>query len=1061
MSRDLASSASEAQPSNAGRVLVVGAGVAGIRSAIGLAEVGCRVTLLDASRAIGGILQKLDHQFPNNHCGMCRMLPEVGRIQSSRFCLRKGLFHDGIDIFPNSTVQEVRGEPGSFEVEVLRQARWIDTERCAGCPAPCVEVCPVEVPDAFNHGLTRRKAIYRPVPQSLPDSLCIDRQACSRCGDCVVACPENAISLDTPDERTTVQADAVILAVGTSLHRPDEDPTAKHLQVSPNVVTALQFERMLGLAGPRRDSLSRPSDGKPVERVAWLQCVGSRDRKHGRDVCSTVCCMFALKEAMLVRDIDDGAIGATIFYMDIRGQGRDFHRNRELAEQRGVALIRSRVHDIEPAADGGVSIRYFDQASGTMKRGHYDLLVLSTGQSPSAAIATLGEQFGWTPSEGGYAPTMAHDQVRSTTPGVFLAGSITGPTDIAESITGAIAAAGEACKLLTSLGRSVGIQRTIPEPKKVDGDESRVLVLRCGCHHDRTDGVAAIPDSDHGPGADVHVVESPCLPEGARRAAEILAATNHDRVVFAACHTHGYRRKLTGLAERAGFDAELIRVVDARSATPGSAKTRIEQSGGRGGSVTRPQSSCDTERAGLPTHSCEGQNSRPVRMAVAALRSVHSQRRRPPTLSAEPRVLVVGGGLAGMRAALSLANRDIDVHLVERSDHLGGRFADHCGSGFDGSDLHAHVSRLQAQVLENAHITVHVGARVLASQSAVGRRDTIVRKSSGDTMVSHGATILATGGHEAGTESYGYGTSERIVTQSELERQLDTGSLEPHALGLVVMIQCVDSREPGSHDYCSRICCARALRNAKRIRGLNPRTRVFILYRDMMTCGLWERDFTEARREGVLFAAYDVGDKPRVQVLNHRPSVTVTDPILGRPLQLEADWLVLSNAVESDASNVELARIFGVDLDEHGFFREADAKWRPVDFLADGVFVAGTAHAPQPARQVVMEAEAAAHRAFERLTRTVPAYSHGIAELHHALCARCGLCIEACPYHARRLDEDEHQIVVDPLGCRGCGVCTSTCPNGATRLGAMGERQMMEALDAALEDVVVKEGVSS
>lgn len=1046
MSRDQASSASEAQRTDAGRVLVVGAGVAGIRSAIGLAEVGCRVTLLDASPAIGGILQKLDHQFPNNHCGMCRMLPEVGRIQSSRFCLRKGLFHDGIEVLPNSTMQEVRGEPGSFEIDVLRQAQWIDTDRCAGCPAPCVEVCPVEVPNAFNHGLTRRKAIYRPVPQSLPDSLCIDRQACTRCGDCVAACPENAISLDTPDERTTIQADAVILAVGTSLHRPDEDPAAKHLQVSPNVVTALQFERLLGLAGPRRDKLSRPSDGKSVERVAWLQCVGSRDRKHGRDVCSTVCCMFALKEAMLVRDIDDGAIGATIFYMDIRGQGRDFHRNRELAEQRGVALIRSRVHDIEPAADGGVSIRYFDQASGTMKRGHYDLLVLSTGQSPSAAIATLGEQFGWTPSESGYAPTMAHDQVRSTTPGVFLAGSITGPTDIAESITGAIVAAGEACKLLTSLGRSVGIPRSVPEPKKVDGDESRVLVLRCACHHDRagletrpySDHATAISDNAYGTGADVHVVDSPCLPDGARQVAGILAGANHDRVVFAACHPHGYRRKLTALAERAGFDPELIRVVDARSAGPAF---------GAGPPGT----------GGLP----RVVDALPIRMAVAALRSVHSQRVRPPALSAEPRVLVVGGGLAGMRAALSLAIRNIDVHLVERSDHVGGRFADHRGSGFDGSDLHAHVSKLRTGVLENEHITVHLGARVLASQVAVGRRDTIVRKDSGDVIVAHGATILATGGHDAGTESYGYGTSDRIVTQSELERQLDTGSFETQELGLVVMIQCVDSRDPGSHDYCSRICCARALRNAKTIRGLNPRARVFILYRDMMTCGLWERDFTEARREGVLFAAYEVGDKPRVQVVNHRPSVSVTDPILGRPLQLEADWLVLSNAVESDASNVELARIFGVGLDQHGFFREAEPKWRPVDFLADDVFVAGTAHAPQPARQVVMEAEAAAQRAFERVTRSVPAYSHGIAELHHALCARCGLCIEACPYHARRLDEDEHQVVVDPLGCRGCGVCTSTCPNGATRLGAMGERQVMEALDAALEDVVMKEGVSS
>ena len=1003
-----ASNATALRHADAGKVLVLGAGVAGIRAALELAELGIAVLLVDATPAIGGLLTKLDHQFPNNHCGMCRILPEVGSELSSNVCLRKGLFHDNIDILPDTTLRGLSGEPGAFRLQLHRRARWIDNSLCSACPAPCIDACPVTVPDEFNHALTQRKAIHRPTPLGLPDTLHIDSGSCTRCGECVEVCPANAIDLDLQDETLDVETDAVIVAVGSSLFRPADHAAAKHLRSSPNIVTALDFERLLSVAGRRRTGLLRPSDGRPIRRVAWLQCVGSRDRKHGRDVCSSVCCMFALKEASLVRAIGDGAIDTSIYYMDIRGCGKASQRAVRSAEHAGVRLVRSRVHDIAATADGSVAIRTILDGARALETDRVDLLVLSNGQRANEHAASLARIFGWELSPEGFAPAMPGEPVKSPVPGVFLCGSMTGPADIADSIVSATAAASEAHKLLAQLGRPTTARADTPPPRQ--GADAKLIVLACECHHERDPrelGPVALHDAL---GAEVLSVKAPCLPEGAAEAEAILEASGVDRVVFAACSPHAYRRALEGVARRAGIHPALVKVVDAR------------------------------------------QDVRSMRATVAALQSAEPSPQSAVTV--EPRVLVVGGGIAGLRAALSLAQRGVDVDLVEAAEFLGGRFASHRGHAWDGVEPAALAAMFSKQATDNPRIAVHLGARVTSSAPGIGHHDTVVREKSGaDRIIRHGATILTTGAHGALTSSYAHGTCERILTQEELEARLEQGPLSPAAREVIVMIQCVDAREQNAHDYCSRICCARALANAKALQSVQPSARIFILYRDMMTPGLWERDYTAARKSGISFTPYELAHRPEVRVAAGRPVVRVLDPVLDRILEISADWLILSTGIEPDRSNAGLASIFGVDLNPDGFFQEADAKWRPVDFTADGVFVAGTAHGPQAVRDVVAQAEAAAHRAFSFLSRRVAFSTGEIADVHHALCSRCGACIVACAHRARRLDATDDRIEVDPLRCRGCGVCTAACPNGATRLGVMGERQIIAALDAALEDV--------
>jgi len=988
---------------NAGKVLVAGAGVAGIRTSLDLAALGCDVTLVDSSPAIGGILTKLDHQFPTDHCGMCRLLPEVGTVDSARFCLRKGLVHDRIRVLPHTRVEQVQGEPGSFHVEIRRLGRWLDAARCGDCPAPCVDVCPVSVPDEFNHGLTRRKAIHRPTPLGLPDTLTIDVVACTRCGACADVCPVDAIHLEAPEETGEIDADAIVLAAGNALIAPGA-PGLDYLPTSDRVVTALQFERILGLAGPRSKTLVHA--GNPVRHVAWLQCVGSRDAKHDRDLCSNVCCMFALKQARLTGAIGGGEIETTVFYMDLRGSGKAWEDNLAATRRAGTRFVRSRVRDLSPAADGGVRIRTLDEATGTIVDLHADLVVLSTGQKRSSDVVDLAGRLGWNLGSDGPS-LLAPDCHTKAARGVFLCGSVTGPADIASSVVGATATAGEVCRLLVGLGRSVG---PAPSPPRREVDEkAKTLVVSCRCHLHAEGCDTVSPEMVAGLCVEVRTVESPCLPAGADALRALLRSTRHRRVVLGACRPHAQRRTLERLAIEEGVDPAFVRVVST------------------------------------------GESVVALRMAVAALEAVEPA--RDADMASRPlraRVLVVGGGLAGMRAALSLCDRGVEVVLVEARDELGGHFGAKNGGG--ASEVTDYVAGLRSKVLASAGVTVRLGATVVASARTLEGWNTVVRSGSGAAdVIAHGATILATGGRAANTTSYGHGSRERVVTQTELESGLEAGELgDPSA---VVMIQCVDSRQEGAHAYCSRVCCVRALRNARRVQRAHPRARVFVLYRDMMTWGPWEQHYTRARKEGVVFTSYDVSRRPSVQVVDGRPVVTVADPILGQDLRISADWVVLSTALEPSESAAELARVFGVERDRYGFLREADAKWRPVDLGVDGVYAAGIAHSPQLAGEVLVQAEAAAQRAYERLSRPPRTTPYTVANVRHALCARCGACVQACGYEARRLDASEDRIVVDPVACRACGACGAACPNGATRLEGLGEKQVMAQLEAALLNV--------
>jgi heterodisulfide reductase subunit A len=1138
-----------------GKALVVGAGISGIRAALDLAETGYGVTLIDRAPHMGGILTQLDHQFPTDGCGMCKMLPLVDRDAGSQYCLRKGLFHENIDILLSTELMSVEGEPGRFQVTLRQKPRWVDPDLCIGCGA-CESVCPVAVPDAFNTGLANRKAIYLPIPHAVPNPYVIDLSACTRCGACEQVCPTGAVRLseqerkrfrilvvddelivrdslkewleeegffvdmaesgpaalqklaetafhlmltdikmpgmdgvevlqkakaDHPDlcvvmmtayatVETAVAAmkigaidylvkpfepdklipmvvriyeemaaardrrlevGALVLCGGTAYFDPATGTNTFGYKVHPGVVTSLEFERLLSGTGPSAGRLVRPGDGRIVQKAAWIHCVGSRDLQTDADFCSNICCMYAIKEARLAREKSDGRLETTLFYMDMRTFGKTFQRYRDEAETRwGVHFERGRVHSVDWDADSGDLVIRCVDAAGTVHQSRQDMVVLAVGQRPVPGTAELAQALDIPLNRWGFGRTEPFSLTRTPRAGIALGGSYSGLKDIGESVIQASAAALDASRAMHRAGGGLAMETDPPVVfRDVSTEPPRTLVALCAC------GGALGSQSDlaflsgrlaRDPAVDgVVIIDKTCTAEGWESLVDHMQNRKPNRLLVGACLPYVYARAVRRLGRRIGLDPSLMDVVDLRRHTfPGRAEAP--------GAAEGPNAIRQLQLAALE-------------MGLARLKRVDPG----PTASLPIRqtALVVGGGIAGMTAALAVADHGFAVELVERDGRLGGNLQ-WLQQTVEGHATRELLAETVKKVEAHPQITVHTGSRVLAAGGRVGRFTTTIQNEDKAVTCEHGVVIMATGGSEAKTTAYGYGRSEAVVTQMELERKLHEKTIDPGQLTTVVMIQCVDSREE-PRNYCSRVCCASALKHALYLKEQNPQVSLYILYRDMMTYGFLESYYTEARRKGIGFIQYRPEAKPQVDVAGQGLRVHVFEPIVGRPLEIAADLVVLATGVTPNLPS-ELADHYGATVDRDGFFLEAESKWRPVDALREGVFACGLAHSPRSIAESIATAEAAAQRALRILSRRQLPAGKVLAGVRHSLCSLCERCIEACPYGARILDEEGQKVIVNALMCQGCGSCAVACPNGASVLEGFRRDQMLEVIDAAL-----------
>jgi heterodisulfide reductase subunit A len=1014
-------------------VLVVGGGIAGMAAGMHLAHQGLPVYLLDAAPSIGGSMHLLDHTFPTNSCGLCLMLPQQPAFCPTFACEGQ----PNLTLLPYAELLGLEGEPGAFTARVRHKARLVDPERCTGC-GDCAAVCPESRPHDYEGWLQPVKAIYRPPGlRALPDAWLIDRAVCTRCGACVEACPTGAVDLGMADREE-------LLAVGAVLLTPGFAPFDARLKgeygygVYDNVLSALEFERLVSLAGSTVAHLQRSSDGGRPRKVAFVQCVGSRDNLCGAGYCSSACCMYTAKQVALAKALDP-ELEVTVFFMDLRAFGKDFETYVEGVQALpGVTYRRampSSVHELQQSKE---LVLTFVGEDGRLAEEAFDLLVLAIGLAPPAGMQTLARGLGVALNDYGFARTPGYRPTQTSRAGVFVAGAFREPKDIPETVAEAAAAAAEVAACLEGHGRTAHAADTAQARqgeaagvRDVSEEEPRVGVFVCECNGDlaAVDVGAVVAGAQRLRGvALAQAVPLGCSAAGRAAIGAAIEGEGLNRVVVGGCSHRFYGDEFEAMMRGVGLDPRLLARVNLR-----------EQ-------VAYPHRE---NGAGLT-----GKAQSLVAMAVAGVRAMSGV--EALALGARQaltrRAVVVGGGAAGLSAALALARLGIAVHLVEREGELGGqwrqiRYQPDTLPGVGETDPQVALQELIGQVQAEAGITLHLGAEVSGLAGEPGHYRAVISAGEGEEAVEHGVLVVATGGGPAATQEYLYGEDPRVLTQRELEAQIADGTLA--TVQRVVMIQCAGSREPG-RPYCSRVCCTQAIKNALKLKALRPEVEVYVLYREVRTYGFREASYQAARDAGVVFLRYELPGKPEVSANGRGLRVALVEPVTGQPLTLEADLLILSVGIEAEDGR-QLAGVLGVELNGDGFFQEEHAKMKPLDLGRGGIYVAGLAHSPRFLEESIAQGQGAAMRAAAFLAPGEVRDRPTAVWVNERLCSFCGLCVEACPYGARVMNYDTRVADVDYALCQGCGVCAMVCPNKATLQKTFEHRQLMAAIDTALD----------
>ena len=991
-----------------GAVLVVGAGISGMQSALDLAEMGYQVYLVEKSPAIGGKMPLLDKTFPTNDCSMCILSPKL--VECGR--------HRNIEILTLSEIEDLKGEPGNFEVTIKKHPRFVDTEKCLSCGS-CEEACPQDVPNEFNQGLSLRKAIYKPYPQAFPNAFVIDKESCLDCGSCEEACPASAINYEMEEEKIVVRVGAIILCPGFELF--DAGLRGEYgYGIYDNVITSIQFERMLSASGPSQGHVQRPSDGKEPKKIAFIQCVGSRDLCN-QGYCSAVCCMYATKEAIIARE-HVPELESTIFAIDVRVFGKNFERYYNRAKEdysvRYVKCMISSVKELQQSKD--LRLRY-RTPEGNMVEEDFDMVVLSVGMKPAPDALKLAEVMGLELNQYNFCKMKDLSGTETTRPGIYVAGTFSGPKDIPETVTQAIASAGDTATFLAPVRNTLVSDRVFPSEREVATEEPRigVFVCHCGINIGSVVDVPAVVEYAKTLPNVVHTQEGlyVCSQDSQASMKQLIDSLKLNRVVVASCSPRTHKPLFQETMREAGLNKQLFEMANIRD-------------------------QCSWVH--MQEHEKATEKSKDlVRIAVAKAATLKPI--TPVIVDSTPASLVIGGGVAGMNAAISLAEQGYQVHLVEKSNLLGG-IANRFNQGFNGGDIRAYVRKLEDKVKNHPNITIYTGCEVGEVSGYIGNFNT---KLTNGQVIQHGTTIIATGGEEAKTTEYMYGDNPGVLTQLELDEAIARNDPRLQEAKTIVMIQCVGSRDE-KRPYCSRICCTKTMRLALKLKEINPRVNIVVLYRDIRTHGFHEDLYREARSKGVLFIRYKLKNKPSVLPLDvdgkNGIQVSVTDRVLNEQIKINADMVVLAVAVSPARTNPSLSQLFKVPMDPDGFFLEAHMKLRPVDFANEGVFLAGLAHSPKSIEGAITQGKAAAGRASIILGRSKLESKCLTAVVDQDKCQACLTCVRLCPFNAPKIKED-HKAEIEAVLCQGCGTCAGECPNRAITLQGSSTEQYLTMLD--------------
>ncbi|MEJ2250279.1 MAG: hydrogenase iron-sulfur subunit [Candidatus Lokiarchaeota archaeon] len=1008
-------------------ILISGGGISGIESALTLGEQGYRVILVEKSPSVGGRMAQLDKTFPTLDCSICILAPKM--VEVAR--------HPNIELYTYSEVEEVKGEPGNFQVKIRKKAKYVDWEKCTGCGL-CSEKCPMKkIPSEFEEGMGNRTAIYIPFPQAVPRKATIDSEHClyltkGACQLCLKECQAEAINFEMKDEVVDVDVASIIVATGYDQIDPSILPRY-HYKEYPNVITAMQFERLLSASGPTGGEILRPSDNEHAHNIAFIGCVGSRNE----DICpycSKFCCMYMAKEGVVTRE-HSPETNVSIFFNDTRVIGKNQEEFIERAKNEyEITYYHGIPGDIrEDPKTHDLLVKHANLDTGEVETTKFDLVVLANAVLPGKGTEELAKILRIETNELGFFKTKdSTESLSSTKEGIFVTGSCQSPDDIANSVSKAGGAAALAALYAEPLSEEEQYVELPPLRWIGERDKPRIGVFVCECginiggYMDVPQVVEyakTLPDVTFA----MHNKYS-CSSLTQDIIKEKIEEFNLNRVVVAACTPRTHEPLFQKTIREAGLNEYLFNFVSIRELDSWVHMREPEKA---------------TEKA-----------KDLIRMGVARTRFLRPEFKIEGNVVSE--ALIVGGGIAGMTSAIEIAKKGYKVHLVEKDDKLGGQLNLIYKINFDRIDSKEFLDQKLSEYNELDKISTYLNSEVVDVKGSVGDFKVKVKDKSKDTIkdLNVGVIIVATGAHEYKPEGwYHYGeegTEDKIMTQLELSEKLRANDLKDG--DTFVFIHCVGSRQTDPNkgfSYCSLICCSESIRHALYVKENYPKSQIYVLYRDIRV-GTDEEQFYWKARENINYIRFN--DYPEVDLENGKIGVKVNDILTQVSLDIKADRLVLSTPLVP-YDNKLLSEFLKVPMDQNGFFLEAHIKLRPVDFATDGIFLAGTAHGPKGISDSISQGRGAAAHALIPLTTGMVENEPLVSVVDPSLCIACQKCEEVCNFGAIGVNFDGDVMVSssNPLLCKGCGDCSAACPAGAITMSHFANDQLIPMISEAVK----------